>query len=438
VIHYARENSGGALLSNFVRSLAVDERGLWIGYFPESGMQQSGLGFTTKKQWLSCNFAPGVTDQLVNDVLIDGQGNVWVATETAGVSRYDGESWQSYGQAEGLPSKAIYGLGMDHSGQVWAGTWEGVAVFVDGRWEVPYSVANNTLFNNHVHAIAFDSQQNIWIGHIGAGISEYDNASGSWIHHTVAGGNLGGDHTRDILVRKATENDDEQVWIATADGGVTRFENGEWTVYRTEDGLPSDDVVSLAIDRYHRVWAATAGGVAYFDGVTWQLYHTLHATAVAIGLSCDECPINDDMVWTATREHGLTYSKLPLDMSAVDVIEVRYPKTVAPGEKFRPEIVVAPRSPYELREDRGDMLVHIDADESNRFGAWQHIPAKDIVRAGEPFIFTDHDRLFVAPQLGEGETEKTFTSTWRVWMNTRFVGPPIQITFTVKKPDAVE
>ena len=437
-ISYTKENSGGAVLSNFVRSLAVDARGLWIGYFPDTGTRESGLGFTDRTQWLSCNRTPGVTDQSVNDVLVDAEGNIWVATEQSGISRYDGEAWQSYRKADGLPSDATYGLAIDASGQIWAATWEGIAVFADGRWEVPYSLANNTIFNSHVHAIAFDASQNIWIGHHGAGVSLYENASGTWRHYTKNGESLSGEHIRDILVREATDEASESVWIATADGGISHFERGIWRGYSVEDGLPSNDVVSLAIDRYARIWAATAGGVVYFDGVDWQVYHSLPATAVAIGPSCEECPINDDMVWTATREHGLTYSRLPLDNNAIDILEVRYPNVVAPGETFQPEIVVAPRSPYQLREDRGDMLASIDADEFNRFGAWILMPVKGTVHAGEPFTFVDHDNPFVAPQLAEDETEKIFTSTWRVWMHTRFVGSPIEITFTVRKPGVSE
>ena len=38
-----------------------------------------------------------------------------------------------------------------------------------------------------------------------------------------------------------------------------------------------------------------------------------------------------------------------------------------------------------------------------------------------------------APALPDGVGEQSFTSSWRVWMHTRYVGPPVHITFTVRR-----
>jgi len=114
--------------------------------------------------------------------------------------------------------------------------------------------------------------------------------------------------------------------------------------------------------------------------------------------------------------------------------EIAQPVVVAPGEAFRPEITVQPRSPYQLLESRGDMLVHLDADDALRFGAYERIPVKGTIEPGQPFTFTDYDNFYVAPQLEKGEAERTFTSTWRTWVHGRYAGPPIGVTFTVRKP----
>ena len=183
------------------------------------------------------------------------------------------------------------------------------------------------------------------------------------------------------------------------------------------------------------MWAATDQGVYYFDGA-WQTYHTLPAVDVAVGLTCTDCAINDEHVWTATTATGLTHSRIPLPDQVIQVIDVRAPAVVAPGESFRPEITVSPLSPYTLDESRGDFLSNIDADPANRFGAYPLIKVVGLVSSGEPFTFTDYDNSFVAPELGPDETERTFTSTWRVWMQTRYVGEPIRITFIVRKAES--
>jgi hypothetical protein len=113
-------------------------------------------------------------------------------------------------------------------------------------------------------------------------------------------------------------------------------------------------------------------------------------------------------------------------------ITATYPIAVVPGEEFRFEVVAAPRSPYQLRE--GDFLSNVDENDANLFGAYELIAVTGTIEPGQPFRFTDHDNPLVAPQLAEGEQEKTFTTRWRVWMRTRYAGPAIHISFTVRRP----
>lgn len=426
------DNTQGIVLNTKVRSLEIDKNGLWIGYAPNDANHSSGVTLYHKPQWIDCTFMPGLMDQTINDIKTDPQGRIWIATEKAGISMYNGTQWKTYTTDDGLPSNEIFGLTIDREGVPFAATWEGVAMFTGTRWDEAYTVVKGTLKDNHIHAVAFDSMSNIWIGHIKNGVTRQDGSSGEWIQYTPLSNTISGVEVRDILVRPSQSTEKESVWIATADGGITKYEAGEWTIYTTKNGLLSDSVIGLTLDSYNRVWAATSGGVMYFD-TKWNTYHTLPALNVAVG--CKECLIDDDNVWTATADHGLTHSRIPLPVPAIDILEVKYPKIVAPGETFRAEITVSPRSPYKLEAARGDMLANIDANEVNRFGAFVHMTIKEgvIVAPGESYTFTDYENVFVAPQLAPNETEKTFVSTWRIWMHTRYVGDPIRIEFTVKR-----
>lgn len=413
--------------------MAVDKRGLWVGYFASDQNGPNGLGQYNKKDWANCNQPGSLAGQNVNAIAFDRQGQVWVALENGGVARYDGHAWRSFTEREGLPSNQTYGITVDPQGRVWVATWEGLAMYDGDRWRTPYTFENKTLASNRVHALAFDSAGNIWVGYIREGISQYIAAENRWVYYHVDASAPSGRLVRSIVVRPRDDLLPESIWFATADGGVSAYVQGQWRVYRASEGLPSDDVRAVALDRYNRVWVATAAGVAYFDGKTWARYNSLPTLSLAFGSSCQGCPFDDDHVWAGTDSHGLTHSRIPLPGDVLDVIEVRYPKVVAPGEIFRPEIVVMPRSPYQLREDRGDFLSNMDSDDANLFGAYPIIPVKGIVEPGQPFTFVDPDDPFRAPPLAEGETERTFVSTWRVWMYTRYVGPPIEIRFTVRR-----
>lgn len=457
------ENTAGAVLNNFVRTLAVDERGLWIGYATTPQNPRGGIGLYTSQDWINCNHIGGVTDQKINDIKIDKTNNLWVATDGAGISVLDGSQWHTYTTADGLPSNAIFGLALDNNDIIWAATLEGVATFDGKTWKVPYSASNDRLVTNKVHALAFDSIGNIWVGHIEAGISQYDNASGQWIYHTVETEELGGNQIRDIVVRKADGDTPESVWFATADGGITKFEQGTWTIYRVEEGLPSNTVIGLAIDKYQRIWAATSAGVSYLEEGRWILYNTINTLDIAFGIPCQNCPIDDDHIWTATSENGLTHSRLPhlsndnvitveeicfeLIMQSKEtcvelettvshntaVISATYPVPLAPGDKLRLKATISPHAPYQLRHDRGDFLANMDASEENRFGASPKIPVEGTIEPGQPYTFVENHYPFVAPQIANSEQNQVFISTWRIWMHTRYVGPLLRIIFTVQK-----
>lgn len=458
------DNTKGAVSNNKVRAVAIDSRGLWIGYFATEENTARGLGHYNKKDWAQCGLPEAIGGSNINALATDQTGNVWVATEDAGVAMFDGTVWQRFKGNTILPSNQTFGITIDKNNNVWIATLEGVAKYdvTLQQWSVPYTGENGTLFYNNVHAIAFDGMGNTWVGHISKGVSQYSNAEHRWLHHTAKKGSLGGDNVRGIVVRNPDDAAPESVWFATEDGGVTKFEQGKWTAYMVEDGLPSNDVKAVAIDPYNRVWAATAGGVAYFSGTEWIVYNTINTYSLAFGADCKDCPFEDnDHVWTGTATMGLTHSRLPYPDAAVDVTEVcfetiekertcqqsfvqgklngtpilaaTYTRVLTPGTVFRPEIVVVPRAPYQLREDRGDFLSNTDVSDEQLFGAHVQVAVKGAIDVGQPFRFVDYNKPLIAPQLLDGEQERTFTSTWRVWMKTRYVGPYIRLVFTVRR-----
>jgi len=98
-----------------------------------------------------------------------------------------------------------------------------------------------------------------------------------WQHYTVFDG-LAGMRVEDIL-------QDRQgfIWIATADGGVSRFDGVHFDNFTCVDGLPHPTVMSIAEGADGRLWFGTlGGGLAVYDGHAFQTYTT------ADGLPSDE------------------------------------------------------------------------------------------------------------------------------------------------------
>ena len=451
------DNTPDLILNNNVRSVAIDSTGLWIGYYDDDlDTSRNGLTHFDKQTWADCNQPGGPKGKNIQAIAFDSKGNVWMAAEGrvsgGGVSVFDGQNWYTYTTEDGLPSNNTFGLTIDENDHVWVATWEGLAKFDGKKWTTPYSKSNGTLFDDHIHAMAIDSANNIWIGHINQGVSLLKAGASEWVHHTTET-ELGGNEIRKIAVRPATENSPESVWLATGDGGITKYEQETWTIYNQENGLPSNKVEDVAIDKYNRVWVATTNGVLYLTDSGWVTYNTLKTRTIAFGPACQDCPYNDEHVWTGTFEMGATHSRLPYPDAAIDVIKacfertgqeptchfptedsnnevaiITYPEPLTPGEEVRLEIRAAPRSPYELRQDRGDFLRNLAPTEEERYGTWIHMLVEKVVHSGEPFAFTDHEFLLKVPNLANGET---FSSSWRVWMHTRYTGPEIRLLFTV-------
>ncbi len=441
------ESTRGAVLSNKVRSLAIDQRGIWIGYFATEKTPNSGLGIYNRETWSKCAMASGQSGNNINALAIDSKDRVWATIEQGGVLMFDGTAWHVYTTDNGLPSNETFDLTIDKNDNIWVATWEGVAKYDGREWTVPYAAEiDGPLFRDHVQAIAIDSRGHIWLGHPGSGVSESTDFNG-WVHHSPSSTGIGGDAVFDILVRNAEGTSSESIWFAT-NNGVSKYEEGLWVTYRTGDGLPSNSVRTLAIDMYNRVWAATSGGVAYLDERTWVTYNTIPTLSIAFGPECAHCPFNADHVWTGTETLGLTHSRLPLlaEVPVIDVLPVRYRKVeavsepfrdeivVAPGESFLAEIEISPRAPYSLTNTRGDLLSNLEVTEEQRYGAYVHMPVKETIQPGEHYVFTDYDNPFLAPQLPDGVQEQKYTTRYRVWMYTRYVGPVIEVTFTVQRP----
>ena len=89
--------------------------------------------------------------------------------------------------------------------------------------------------------------------------------------YTVFDG-LGGMHVEDIYQDRRGF-----LWIATADGGVSRFDSARFDTFGLKDGLPNLTVMAIAEEADGRLLFGTfGGGLAAYDGRSFQVYTTEH------------------------------------------------------------------------------------------------------------------------------------------------------------------
>ncbi|MEO5656971.1 MAG: two-component regulator propeller domain-containing protein [Nitrospiria bacterium] len=109
-------------------------------------------------------------------IAIDRKGRKWFGTWGAGLSRFDGRTWTTYTNADGLGGNYIHALGIDRDGLLWAGTDGGASWFDGRRWRT-YTTRDGLLDNN-VFSLAFDERGARWFG-TWKGLSKLEIARGA-------------------------------------------------------------------------------------------------------------------------------------------------------------------------------------------------------------------------------------------------------------------
>ncbi len=222
---------------------------------------------------LDAELNPKGMSRFVVSLCEDKQGNLWVGTEDTGVWRYDpyapvGQRWTQF-------TRESTGGPRETSGPV----------LTTG------TPAENALGDDFAYALACDNLGRIWVGHLNHGVSVYDGRTPEkdekghfqgWRNYDVRSGPLG-ERVFDIATCPETAPAGAgDVWIAT-NAGLTRYsvENDEWTYVTRADGLPSDQIQSLAFAKDGTLYAGTqCDGIAIGEPDGKGLYpHWLHITA---------------------------------------------------------------------------------------------------------------------------------------------------------------
>lgn len=266
----------------------------------------------------------------IKQALVDGEGNLWVATNRAGLHRLRPSLFATYGVDEGLPSENVYAVREDASGSMWIGTLGGGVVRLDtaGRietWQRPrvpnivfdalpladggivvggggLSLARGTsaprfeptyeetlgisVTTPPTNALYEDAAAGcLWVG---GQLGAYRSCGGELSHFTVADG-LPSD-----IVRSFLPVGQGQLWISTNGGGLAVYQHGEFTTFGEAEGLPSGLTRGLYQDETGAIWVATedrglarielppsgdlAGArVAVFDTETGLFDNAIHA-----------------------------------------------------------------------------------------------------------------------------------------------------------------
>ena len=216
---------------------------------PSKALTQLGLDTWTTDQ--------GLPNATVNAVVHSREGYVWLATYD-GLVRFDGTRFTVFSKANGLGANGIRALCEDGDGNLWIGT-NGAGVVRYAKGVFRRFGANEGLPSELVWALHTDIRDgSVWVGTNGGGVAHVAGGRVERFPVEIAG----------RTISAITQTDDGTLWIAAnADGLKRRTPDGRFTTFSTAQGVPPGLVLSLGPGRDGALWAGTSkGGVFRVEG----------------------------------------------------------------------------------------------------------------------------------------------------------------------------
>ena len=249
--------------------------------------------------WRTYFMADGLAGMRVDHIAEDNKGYLWFATWNNGVSRFDGDEFQSFTQQDGLINDRVHFILEDSQNRLWFGTLSGVCWYDGAEF---HHLEDEGIAGQRVTAIYEDRQERIWFGGTNTlgyydGIAFHDliplylqkyeqPPSFEWRHDC----------------RGITQDMEGHLWFGF--DYLIRFDGTSFHRYEEEEGFPQV-WGSYVLDKDHtgKIWIGWAGRQ---DGLWCYANGTFQSVQVDLGgflrkIQCDR----EGRMWFSTSERVL-------------------------------------------------------------------------------------------------------------------------------------
>lgn len=283
-LYFEKLTTQNGLSHNKVNCIIQDQRGfIWIG-------TDDGLNRYDGHHFVVFRHQPGnpasISGNIITEVVEDKEGVLWIATSDGGLTRYDQrlppqQQFKQYkhlpGDSTSLPVNVINSLLLDPYGYLWLATsGQGVLRFnkTTGRYEDPVQYGTRTILD-----LCLDSTGHIWVGRQGGGILKI-NAKNLEAHTDDRYDQL---YAAAALPHSAvtalyTDNKN-QVWFGSWDKVLYRQEatSGREDVFQqtaSPYSFRNDEINCFAADAQGRLWmGGQSKGLHMYDQRTNRFYN---------------------------------------------------------------------------------------------------------------------------------------------------------------------
>lgn len=223
--------------------------------------EKKGVYYHSETEQVFLNTQNGLPVNVAYKLIADSDGNFWLGTIGGGLVSFQGNAFNFYTKQEGLENASIFNVVRDQNTNDYY-----LATFGNGFHKLSF---NGNSFNiqkvlaklpdQFITDLTFDNDHNLWF-------STKNNGAGYWNGKevkTISNKNgLLSDNVNCILIDKKN-----RYWFGTS-GGLNLLANGELKDLTTDNGLCNNEVQTLFEDSKGNVWIGTLSGLARYDDRT--------------------------------------------------------------------------------------------------------------------------------------------------------------------------
>lgn len=254
--HVFDRSNTPALQDNGIRSVRASADGAVV-----IGTSRGGVTVKRGDHWRTWMVKDGLAQEEIMDALLDGKGRLWVATESAGVSRVGKDDRVvQFNVRSGMPSDVLYGLLLDRDGSVWAATASGLVHFVGDRPEV-YGPASGLPAAPIFRLVQLASGELL----VGTERGIYRRQGGRFV--------LLSPQLPDDGVPSMAQDAAGNLWVGTVNNGLLRVGKSGVERFSTMRGLPNNRVAALLVDREGSIWVGTNAGLLRLGDAAFSTFN---------------------------------------------------------------------------------------------------------------------------------------------------------------------
>jgi len=245
------------LINDQVWAITKDVNGhIWFG--TNEGI--SVFNPQTKKTVSYTSENSNIASKQIRFLKSDKNGNVWIGTNDNGLQRYHVQKnmfiydnlINNYFPSQ---NSLVSALEVDKNNNLWVGTTDGLIYYEVLQEKISTFSQGNGLEGNDISLIFCDSNNEIWVGSKRKGLVKI-------VFGKITKLNLKEHFTPNCMA----EEKDGKLWIGTEDRGIIVIKHGKILKrLNTNDGLLSNNVLTLEVDENDNVFIGTSAGLNKYN-----------------------------------------------------------------------------------------------------------------------------------------------------------------------------